>query len=579
MAQITYRANLSAKTFPFISDNWGRSIIVPQYDNNFSRQLASAEDTDKDIGIPQAYYMHNVMPVAQGFQSIGYTPILNKAVGARDFLSITLIRDAADNKAYLGVTVDGKFYINRGAGWLYKASYPSSALITSAFVSGTQYIYIQSFGCVMYDFISEMFSPVTLTGLDPTKVIGITGAVGYLIAWSSPVSASSLLFDTTLDSPVLLGIVTDNLIINQPISGNGIPVGAYIIAIDPGVSITISAPAEATATITLTAAAQSAVVAWSSTVDPTDFAPSLITGAGGGSVEGARGAITLCVAHTLGFIVYTTNNAVAAVYSNNSRFPFTFREILSSGGVSSLDLVAFDTNTGNHYVYGTSGFQLVSTNQTQTLFPELTDFISGKLFEDYDETTKTFSRTVLSSTMAKKISVISDRYLIVSYGIDSLTHALVFDTAEKRWGKLKIPHIAVIEYQLPAPGIFEIPKQSIGFLQIDGALKTVDFGAFSIDSLGVIALGKFQFVRARTMQLDTFAIENVRRPETFTCQLLTSIDGKNQFATSPVILGDYTSGELITYGVRATGINHSIVFTGNFYLESLILQFNIHGKR
>ena len=72
MAQITYRANLSAKSFPFISDNWGRTVIVPQYDNTFNRELSSQEDSDRDVGIPQAYYMHNVMPTAQGFQSVGW---------------------------------------------------------------------------------------------------------------------------------------------------------------------------------------------------------------------------------------------------------------------------------------------------------------------------------------------------------------------------------------------------------------------------------------------------------------------------------------------------------------------------
>jgi hypothetical protein len=54
------------------------------------------------------------------------------------------------------------------------------------------------------------------------------------------------------------------------------------------------------------------VIAWSSLLSPTDFTPSLATGAGGGSVQGARGDIVVCLAHTVGFVVYTNQNAVAA---------------------------------------------------------------------------------------------------------------------------------------------------------------------------------------------------------------------------------------------------------------------------
>lgn len=88
MAQITYRANLSAKSFPFLSENFGRSVMVGQYDNNFVRQVVSPEDQDKDIGIPQLYYCHNVMPASSGFQSVGYTGILPPIPGVTDMVKI-----------------------------------------------------------------------------------------------------------------------------------------------------------------------------------------------------------------------------------------------------------------------------------------------------------------------------------------------------------------------------------------------------------------------------------------------------------------------------------------------------------
>lgn len=580
MAQITYRANLSAKSFPFISDNWGRTVIIPQYDNTFNRSIYSTEDSDKDVGIAQIYYAHNVMPGQQGFRSVGYTTILNPSLGLT-FKSIFVLKDSFGPKLYLGVTSTNTFYVNDGTignSWISKGVYPAG-LITTAFVSGTQYIYIAGYGCIKYDFLTNAFSPVTLTGLDTSVILGITGAFGYLIAWSTPFGEAIGTLTLTIGSPVLVGLVVGDLHVGQSISGPGIPADSIVLSINPGVDVTISNNATVNGANNITFAAQSSAIAWSSTIDPTDFVPSLITGAGGGAVESAQGAITLCVPNTLGFIAYTANNAIAAIYTNNARFPFSFKEILSSGGLSSPNLIGLDANSGNHYVYTSSGFQLVSTAQAQTVFPELTDFIAGKLFEDYDETTKTFSRVTLAATMVKRINVISDRYLIISYGQTSLTHAIVYDIAQKRFGKLKIPHVATTEYQLPSTSITETPKQSIGFLQADGTLKVVDFGAYGANSSGVIALGKYQLVRARLLSLDSIAVENVYNTTTFDCQVLSALDGKNTVNFVPTKLTEGSVGTQIIYGCRAMGLNHSLVFSGNFYIESLVLQFNIHGKR
>jgi hypothetical protein len=503
MAQVTYRANLSAKSFPFLSLNWGRTVIVPQYDNTFSRQLASQEDNDKDVGIPQIYYCHNVMPHQQGFQSVGYTTL---NLGTSDtFTFMGIIRDSGDNKTYFGVSASGKFYALIGNTWVYKATFGASgAQVTTAYVSGTTYIYIANYGCIKYDFAAQAFVAVTLTAVDPTQVLGVAYSAGYLIVWTK----------TT--------------------------------------------------------------VAWSSTIDPTDFTPSLVTGAGGGGVESARGAINLCFAHTQGFIIYTTANAVAALYSGNSRYPFNFREIVASGGLDSINQIAYDANSGNHYAYTTSGMQLVSTTQTSTILPELTDFISGRMFEDYDEITDTFTSGTLTAAMQKQVTMVSDRYLVISYGATSLTHALVYDLTDKRWGKLKIPHVMCFEYQLSNPGVVEIPRQSIAFLQADGTVKAVDFTVGAINSSGVICLGKYQFVRQRTLLLDEVVVEDIPVGANFTLYDLPALDGKNTTKVTPTLL--YSNGLMRRYGCDAVGVNHSILLKGSFSVVSLVLTFHIHGK-
>jgi len=520
VSQVVYRANLSAKSFPFISRNWGRTIVVPQYDNTFNRQVTSQEDTDKDAGIPQIYYCHNVMPNQQGLQSIGYTEII-PAFGGSLFTQIFLLRDGDGNRAYLGVASDGGFYILIGTTWTLKATYIAGALVTVAYVGGKSYIYVAGSGCYFYQFDIATLNPVTLTSLPVT---------GYL--------------NTS---------VTPNVYV-YPIDGISYAAG-YMIAWS-----------------------QNAVY-WSSSLDggQTDFTPSLVTGAGGGPVESARGIITACVAHSLGFIVYTENNCIASLYTANSRYPFQFREIVASGGLSSITLVSYDANTSNQYAYTTSGLQTVSSNQTQTFLPEVTDFVSGQLFEDYDESTDTFSYSTLTDTLKKQINMVSDRYLVVSYGITSLTHALVYDLITKRWGKLKVSHVQCFEYSLTSVAVKEIPRQSLAFLKADGSVSVVDFSTTSSSTSGVVCLGKYQFVRSRLLQLDSIEIENIPLGGTFSLYDAVALDGKNTSKITPTLT--YTSGLFRRYALRAIGINHSLVLKGAFNLVSLVLTFNIHGKR
>lgn len=507
MAQIVYRANLSAKSFPFISENFGRSIIVSQYDQNYNKFLAASGGEDESIGAPQLYYCHNVMPHTSGWQSIGYTNILPAVSGVTDFTDIFLLRDGADSKVFMGVTASGSVYVSDGTGapWVYKNAFPAGKLVTIAYVTGITYIYVANTGCYKYNFATNAFVSVTLSGLVAANILGITYSAGYLIAWTN------------------------------------------------------------------------SVVSWSSTIDPTDFNPSLVTGAGGGPVESARGAINYCVPHIQGFIVGTASNCIAALFQGNGTYPFIFREIVNSGGMTSLDLVATDPNSSNLFSYTTSGVQFISTTQTQTVFPEVTDFISGRYFEDFDDATKSFITVILNSPLKKKLNILVDRYFVISYGIFELTHALVYDFSMKRFGKLKLNHVESFTYQLAAPGILEIPRQSIGFLKKDGSVQVVDFSIGSPELNGTAIFGKYQFVRPRNLVLDEISLECVRDTQNFSLTTMTSLDGKNVVYTVPAMT--YNSGLTRTYSDRAEGKNISLLCQGGFKLDSLVLTFHLGAKR
>lgn len=512
MAQLRYRANLSAKSFPLISDEFGRSVIIPQYDQNVNRYVTAAEDLDQDVGIPQIYYMHNVMPTAEGVHSIGYNTITNPYSGGvtatTQFKKRFLVRDTLGNKAYFAPTISGTNYILTltDGFWKTTTTILASTLVTVTTINNQSYIYFQGIGCYTYNFASNTLLPVTLVGLDITKIIGITSSNGYLIAWSNT------------------------------------------------------------------------AIFWSSTVSVTDFAPSLITGAGGGNVQDSKGFIVICLPHTFGIIIYTTNNMVAAAYSGNSRFPFNLREITGSGGVSSYDTVTTDANSGNHFVYTTSGLQIVSIKQVETILPEITDFLSGYHFEDWDEITSKLSQQIVFNPMKKALTIVADRYLVISYGVDELTHAVVYDLVQKRFGKLKITHTECFEYSFLTPTVIEIPKKSLAFLQKDGTVKVVDFSYDSQISVGVLLLGKYQLVRSRFTTLYSVDIESARTDTAFSLQNLLSIDGKNTTLVQPTgIL--INKNNVKQYGFKHSGMNHTIVITGGFNLNTIILTVGQGGKR
>lgn len=512
MAQQITRVNLAAMAFPFLSELNGRGIFIKQADQNYVAQVTSDKDLDKDIGIPYLYYCHNVIPTSQGYQSIDYTTLISSISGVNNFsfiFPVLFSSTSAQNKAYIGVTADGKVYYSYDPyyNWTLAQTIPSiaGARPTTAIVNGTTYVYFAKVGCYYFDFSANQLVSQTLTGLTTSDILGITSAVGYMIAWDQ------------------------------------------------------------------------ASVAWSSLVTPTDFTPSLVTGAGGGSVQGAKGAIVACVPHTTGFIVYTNQNAVAAPGSGNARYPFNFRELVNSGGIASLDMVTWDANTGNHYVYTTSGLQIITLVQTNTVFPELTDFLAGSVFEDFDEITNTFSTVHLDSVMKKKMSMVSDRYLIISYGIQGLTHALVYDISLKRWGKFKVNHIDCFEFSLLTAETVETPRRSIAFLGTDGSVNVVKIDSRNSQSTGVVLLGKYQYIRTRLTHLLAVDVENVQSGYPFSINDLYSLDGKTLINKAGYL--QLEAPQIRKYLFSVVGVNHSLLMVGSFNLTCLVLTYTIHGRR
>lgn len=320
-------------------------------------------------------------------------------------------------------------------------------------------------------------------------------------------------------------------------------------------------------------------IAWSSTIDPTDFTPSLTSGAGGGNVEGIRGAIVTIEEVYGGLIVFAANNAVAANYSGNPRFPYSFVPIPGCGGLATHHNVAGDTGSGMLYAYTESGMQSITLRSATTVFPEVTDFISGSLFEDFNETSNELILIDASGfEIIKRVVLIADRYLVISYGLTSLTHALFYDISYKQWGRLKVDHadcFELLEYPLANT---EIPKKSVAFLTAGGGISVLNTDILNPNASGVMILGKFQYVRSRMLQLQEVQFENVNQGDTFNLYDMPTLDGKNFITTVPGYL--YASaGKLRDYRFSNIAMNHSILCKGAFNAVSFQLTFNVAGAR
>lgn len=318
-------------------------------------------------------------------------------------------------------------------------------------------------------------------------------------------------------------------------------------------------------------------VAWSSVLDPTDFVPSQVTGAGGGNVADIAGSIIFITANSLGLLIYTLSNVVAATYTGNARFPFKFREVQGSKGGINLDRVAYEANSGEQFVYTKAGLQTITSQQATIILPEVTDFLAGRRFEDYNETTKLYELTdvALTNTMNKKIKFIASRYLVISYGLPNtdFTHALILDTALNKLGKAKIPHTDVFEFVADQT---EISKETIAFLQADGCVQLLNFST-TAEANGVVILGKLQATRTRLLGLLGVEVANIPAGYPLEVHDQRVIRGKD-FTNIPSAIR-YEDSQSREYAFKSSAHDHSLVFTGAFNLVTALVRYTITSKR
>ena len=545
MSTITYRANTLSQHFPFLSIHHGRTIIVPKQDQAFAYRanvLQNPSDDDREIGIPQAYYMHNVMPSSEGLQSIGFLSRLPGIPGTVDFNEIYILRDINENR-FLYSPSNGKNYVFDGNIGVWASvplvsalapTIPAFNIVTVAYINGHTYIFYKKTGMFEYNSTTKVFDSVPITGVNVALLNGITASNGFLIAW-------------------------DDFNIYR-----------------------------------------------SSGLNALDMTPDITTGAGFSIPNDIKGKILICLALPSGFIIYTTANAIGAIFTQNIRFPFNYTEVNGSAGLTPPQQISWQYNGNYHFVWTRGGLQRIDKSNSMPIYADVSDFLSERIFEDYNDVTDTFTQTNLGSNLLVRLNVIEKRFFVISYGITQFTHALVYDLFFKRWGKIKINHVAAFEFSsstvygdvtwngflsltwddfgettwndlatqvLPT----EHAKETLAFLQADGTVQTVIFDQTQTADIAVCVLGRYQFVRERLLNLNEIEIDCVQELSNFTLKVLPSIDGTTYLpAVTPYLA--INSGKFRKYQCDIWAKNHSLVAKGTFYLASLVLTMNPGAK-
>lgn len=356
-------------------------------------------------------------------------------------------------------------------------------------------------------------------------------------------------------------------------------------------------------------------ILWSSLVDVTNFADT-VNGSGRQTPIDLKGQVTCVVAISGGFVIYTNRNAVAAFATDSADKPFTFREVLGSGGVASYEQITGDANQAEHYTYGSSGVQRVSLQQAVTVFPGCADFLASRQYEEWDTATKTIKYKQLMKSLAVKMQYLANRYLVISYGIraQEFEFALIYDSALERWGKVRTPHVDVgvlpldtLEaafryFEMPLPyedesyadyayedlvkdyGNVPTLRTGFAFLRSDGQVDLlISELPNSGNGLGIAVFGHVQVSRGRNVMFQSAELDGLELSLAPTALVLPANPG-NGYKRLPGIAvftaeaterhASYLSGENVTVCE-----NFDFALEGVFSLTTMILETSIHGSR
>jgi hypothetical protein len=531
MAAIVYRANLSSSTYPMTIADGGRTVIMPGPDQNFDRRV-DPTGAQKDAGIPQALYLENVMPTASGYQSVGFRD--TGVMPPRYTFGVGYPETHALLKMFFGEAISLK--VLTVAFRTAPGSYQDH--IATSF-SASPIPWTRGTGTTVAD-----PSPITPAGLSTAYVRG----VNYLfdgIRILTATNPSAEVVHLTDVSGSVTGITIANI---RAICS----CANYLIAL-----------------------MKDNTIAWSSTTTPLDFTASLVSGAGSQIPADLQSPGMFLAEAPNSFYIYTASGVVYAAYTGNSRYPFKFTAVENSGGYNWPTQVSSSRTKATQYAIDNSrNIRVITPNRAEIIAPEVSTFLERQSYYDtFDSTANVFSLAPIVTYPRQSLEFVLDKYILISVG----NFFLVYDVLLSRYGKLaRRGLVAVREDDIDSRLYFlENP--------VDFSTSAMSFDLYDTNYIhtGVLALGKFQYVRSRKIELHQIEIEGPAStaiiPTTnFSCILIPSQNGRT-FDTAITPYEVSNSGGLAIYNTHATAQNHTAVLKGAFNVNTLQLKFSPRG--
>lgn len=572
MAVNRYRIALNNARFPFVSKWAPRAVVVQSVDTGARQPNAwQGSQENVDFNLAQVIYGENFVPVTNGLKSVSYAKIVD-GISVTDFDQIFPLRDADENTVLFSPSHGKNYVLDPVTGW---ASQPLSAAITAAgytLTSGTiatakvTRAYVEGYTFVCYSRLKGN------TGAPPDRDLSV-------FFWNS----TSKILKSRLhpDNPTI--------VINF-----SIPIGE------------IDGIASSNGYLIMWSGIQ---VAWApfngTSFDFSIYANGEVTGAGIQTPEDIKGPITAITPVARGFIIWTTKNAIAAIYNaNNFASPWIFSEVQNCGGIESFEQVSeTGGNKGAVYAYTTSGMQAVFLNSAESVFPDATDFLGARYIERFNESSLEFEAGAMTLEMFVKVTVCSNRFLVISYGTYPGIYgfALIYDSVLERWGKLRIIHRDCFAYSygsLPADitysmlgdvpytlldaiiyddltlagGALTYPRQSVAFMlengEVDLAVMDERDAAGAYPSF--VLLGQNQLSRGKLVALQTAEIEGTATDAAVS--VLVSDNGATFSRNAAGYLRE-TSEQYSEWGFDLpTGKTFTLMVKGQFHLSTVMLE-------
>lgn len=390
MAHQFAHINLTAQGFPINFKEFTSGVFFASQAEQNRYNLSGSDLGNDSQGVCQATYLDNVMPIYRGYSSVDYDNLIPSLYVDGELVHV-------ERGAYVQVQASsGRIYylvINSFGLFVYRGVWKKLEVVGSSIrtfvvnVRGKTYLYLPLSGFYVYNENTNALELQPTKGIDftTTNFVGATAIAGRVVLYT--------------DDTIVYSSYTDVLDFRPEYTDNN------------NVSHT--------------------------------------TGAGSAQILGVQGEIKKVLPLGGNLIVYTDRNAVAGQQTGNSQLPWKFQAIPGFPGIASIAHVAGSTGTQQHFAYTKSGMFSVTLSKCAPLFSELSEAIAKGISVSVGSSG--YPRLQKYGGVRIAVNLIAERYVVISYGSSDdefFETAYVYDLSIQRWGRLSVPHIDVVDFDV-----------------------------------------------------------------------------------------------------------------------------------